>query len=80
MKKLLTYSILALSIGATDPKGTLLPLWDTQNNGNVTLSYTVGQPVSGVVGQSSKLSQGFQQNTVACQNARAWEGLGNGLS
>ena len=36
---------------------------DTQTNGNVTLSYTVGQPISGLVGESNKLSQGFQQNT-----------------
>ena len=49
-------------------KGTLLPLWGTHNlTRNVTLSYTVGQPISGVVGQSNKLSQGFQQNTVAYQ-------------
>ena len=49
---------------------------DTQTNGNVTLSYTVGQPISGVVGQSNKLSQGFQQNTVAYQDIELREGWG----
>ena len=79
MKKLLTYSILALSIGATAQtlqRDVVASMGDTQTNGNVTLSYTVGQPISGVVGQSNKLSQGFQQNTVAYQDIELREGWG----
>lgn len=79
MKKLLTYSILALSIGASAQilqRNVVASMGDTQTNGNVTLSYTVGQPISGVVGQSNKLSQGFQQNTVAYQDIELREGWG----
>jgi len=79
MKKLLTYSILALSIGATAQslqRDVVASMGDTQTNGNITLSYTVGQPISGVVGQSNKLSQGFQQNTVAYQDIELREGWG----
>ena len=79
MKKLLTYSILALSIGATAQtlqRDVVASMGDTQTNGNLTLSYTVGQPISGVVGQSNKLSQGFQQNTVAYQDIDLREGWG----
>jgi hypothetical protein len=79
MKKLITYSILALSIGATAQtlqRDVVASMGDTQTNGNVTLSYTVGQPISGVVGQSNKLSQGFQQNTVAYQDIDLREGWG----
>lgn len=78
MKKLLT-SILALSIGATAQtlqRDVVASMGDTQTNGNVTLSYTVGQPISGVVGLSNKLSQGFQQNTVAYQDIELREGWG----
>ena len=79
MKKLITYSILALSIGATAQtlqRDVVASMGDTQTNGNVTLSYTVGQPISGVVGESNKLSQGFQQNTVAYQDIELREGWG----
>ena len=79
MKKLLTYSILALSIGATAQtlqRDVVASMGGTQTNGNVTLSYTVGQPISGVVGESNKLSQGFQQNTVAYQDIDLREGWG----
>ena len=79
MKKLLTYSILALSIGATAQtlqRDVVASMGDTQTNGNVTLSYTVGQPISGLVGESNKLSQGFQQNTVAYQDIDLREGWG----
>ena len=79
MKKLLIYSILALSIGAsaqTLQRDVVASMGDTQTNGNVTLSYTVGQSISGVVGQSNKLSQGFQQNTVAYQDIELREGWG----
>ena len=79
MKKIITYSILALSIGATAQtlqRDVVASMGDTQTNGNVTLSYTVGQPISGVVGQSNKLSQGFQQNTVAYQDIELREGWG----
>ena len=79
MKKLLTYSILALSIGATAQtlqRDVVASMGDTQTNGNVTLSYTVGQPISGVIGESNKLSQGFQQNTVAYQDIELREGWG----
>jgi hypothetical protein len=79
MKKLLTYCILSLSIGAsaqTLQRDVVASMGDTQTNGNVTLSYTVGQPISGVVGQSNKLSQGFQQNTVAYQDIELREGWG----
>ena len=79
MKKIITYSILALSIGATAQtlqRDVVASMGDTQTNGNVTLSYTVGQPISGLVGQSNKLSQGFQQNTVAYQDIELREGWG----
>ena len=79
MKKLLTYSILALSIGATAQslqRQVISPLGQTQSSGDVTLSYTVGQPISGVIGEGSKLSQGFQQNTIAYQDVELREGWG----
>jgi len=79
MKKLLTYSILALSIGATAQtlqRDVVASMGDTQTNGNVTLSYTVGQPISGFIGETNKLSQGFQQNTVAYQDIDLREGWG----
>ncbi len=79
MKKLLTYSILALSIGATAQtlqRDVVASMGDTQTNGNITLSYTVGQPISGFIGETNKLSQGFQQNTVAYQDIDLREGWG----
>ena len=79
MKKLITYSILALSIGATAQtlqRDVVASMGDTQTNGNVTLSYTVGQPISGFIGETNKLSQGFQQNTVAYQDIELREGWG----
>jgi hypothetical protein len=79
MKKLLTYSILALSIGATAQtlqREVVASMGDTQTNGNVSLSYTVGQPISGFIGETNKLSQGFQQNTVAYQDIDLREGWG----
>lgn len=79
MIKLLTYSILALSIGATAQtlqRDVVASMGDTQTNGNVTLSYTVGQPISGVIGEYNKLSQGFQQNTIAYQDINLREGWG----
>jgi len=79
MKKLLTYSILALSIGATAQtlqRDVVTSMGDTQTNGNVTLSYTLGQPISGFIGETNKLSQGFQQNTVAYQDIDLREGWG----
>ena len=79
MKKLLTYSILALSIGATAQtlqREVVASMGNTQTNGNVTLSYTVGQPISGFIGETNKLSQGFQQNTVAYQDIDLREGWG----
>ena len=79
MKKLLTYSILGLSIGATAQslqREVVASMGNTQTNGNVTLSYTVGQPISGFIGETNKLSQGFQQNTVAYQDIDLREGWG----
>jgi hypothetical protein len=79
MKILFTYSILALSIGATAQslqRDVVASMGDTQTNGNVTLSYTVGQPISGFIGETNKLSQGFQQNTVAYQDIDLREGWG----
>jgi len=79
MKKSLTYSILALSISATAQslqREVVASMGNTQTNGNVTLSYTVGQPISGFIGESNKLSQGFQQNTVAYQDIDLREGWG----
>ena len=79
MNRFITYSILALSISAsaqTLQRDVVASMGDTQTNGNVTLSYTVGQPISGLVGESNKLSQGFQQNTVAYQDIDLREGWG----
>ena len=79
MKKLFTYSILALSIGATGQslqRDVVASMGDTETNGNVTLSYTVGQPISSFIGETNKLSQGFQQNTVAYQDIELREGWG----
>ena len=79
MKKLFTYSILALSIGVTAQnfqRDVVASMGDTQTNGNITLSYTVGQPISGVIGESNKLSQGFQQNLTATQEIDLREGWG----
>ena len=56
MKNLLTYSILALSISSTAQslqREVVASLGGTQTNGNVSLSYTVGQPISGFVGEST---------------------------
>ena len=80
MKKLFTYSILALSIGATGQslqRDVVASMGDTETNGNVTLSYTVGQPISSFIGETNKLSQGFQQNTVAYQDIDLREGWGD---
>jgi hypothetical protein len=79
MKKLLTYSILALSIGATAQslqREVVASMGNTQTNGNVSLSYTVGQPISGFIGETNKLSQGFQQNLTATQEIDLREGWG----
>ena len=79
MKKLLTYSILALSISATAQtlqREIVASMGNTQTNGNVSLSYTVGQPISGYIGETNKLSQGFQQNLTAIQNIDLREGWG----
>jgi len=79
MKKLLTYSILALSIGATAQslqREVVASMGDTQSNGNITLSYTVGQAISGFIGETNKLSQGFQQNTVSYHDIDLSEGWG----
>ena len=79
MKKLFTYSILALSISTTAQtlqREVVASMGGTQTNGNITLSYTVGQPISGFIGESNKLSQGFQQNTVAYQDIDLREGWG----
>ena len=79
MKNLLTYSILALSIGATAQslqREVVASMGDTQTNGNVTLSYTVGQPISGFIEETNKLSQGFQQNLTATQDIDLREGWG----
>jgi len=79
MKKLLTYSILVLSIGATAQslqREVVASMGGTQSNGNITLSYTVGQAISGFIGETNKLSQGFQQNTVAYQDIELSEGWG----
>ncbi len=79
MNKLLTYTILVLSISAsaqTLQRAVVASMGDTQTNGNVTLSHTVGQPISGVIGESNKLSQGFQQNTIANQDINLRQGWG----
>ena len=80
MKKiLLNTSILALSLTLSAQslqRQVVSAMGDVQTNGNVTLSYTVGQPIAGVIGESNKLSQGFQQNTVAYQDIDLRDGWG----
>ena len=79
MKKLLTYSILALSISATAQslqRQVISPMGGVQSNGTITLSSTLGQPISGVIGEGASLSQGFQQNLTVTQDIQLREGWG----
>jgi hypothetical protein len=79
MKKLLTYSILALSISATAQslqRQVISPMGGVQSNGTITLSSTVGQAISGVIGEGASLSQGFQQNLTVTQDIQLREGWG----
>ena len=79
MKKLLTYIILALSISATAQslqRQVISPMGAVQSNGTVTLSSTVGQAISGDMGEDTRLSQGFQQNLTATQDIDLREGWG----
>jgi len=79
MKKTLTYSILALSISVTAQsiqRQVISPMGSVQSNGTISLSSTVGQPISGCIGETNKLSQGFQQNLTATQDIDLREGWG----
>ena len=79
MKKTLTYSILALSISVTAQsiqRQVISPMGSVQSNGTISLSSTVGQPISGSIGENETLSQGFQQNLTATQNIDLREGWG----
>lgn len=80
MKKLLSLSLFALTISAsaqtTLQREVISSAGSTQTGGNVILCATVGQPVSGSIGESSKLSQGFQQNLTAYQQINLREGWG----
>jgi len=79
MKNFITYSILALTISANAQslqRQVISPIGSVQTAGNVTLSYTVGQAISGQIGESEILSQGFQQNLTASQDIALSEGWG----
>lgn len=79
MKKLLTYSILALTVSAgaqSLQRQVISPMGGMQSNGEITVSATVGQPIVGTIGEAETLNQGFQQNLTATQGIDLREGWG----
>jgi len=79
MKKILTYSILALSINAgaqSIQRQVISSIGSVQSDGYVILSSTVGQAILGNIGSTETLSQGFQQNLTAHQDIDLGEGWG----
>ena len=79
MKKLLTYCILVFSISATAQsiqRQVISPMGSVQTNGTASLSSTIGEVISGDLGELTHLSQGFQQNLTTTQDIDLQDGWG----